>query len=377
MGKNANGAGTPPKKMKNRDLYRARYTDSNGKQKSVYGKTYEDCRKKWIEALSNRSKGLNFDSGNMSVGEYLNRWLTDSVLDTVKVRTYEEYESIVRCHLVPTIGKTKLGKLTPSHVRALYRSKLDAGLSPRRVQYVHITLRKALTQAVLDGLLPRNVTDAVTAPKPASKEMRVLDGNNEVRAFLEATKPERLHALFILAISTGMRMGELSGLTWRSVDFESGKVSISRSLAYSKKDGPFFTDTKNKSSRRRIKISQRTLNALLSHRKRQAEERLRAGSEWQDNGLVFPGEHGQPLRPWVITRALQRSLKRAGLPQSITFHEATRHTCATLLLGKGVHPKLVQELLGHSQISITLDTYSHVLPGMDDGLSDTIDEAIS
>ncbi len=223
MGKNANGAGGKIKKMPNRDLYRARYTDGNGKQRSVYGKTYEECRKKLTEAQSNKDKGLNFDSSNVSVGEYLNRWLTDSVQDTVKIRTYERYEQIVRVHLVPTIGKVKLSKLTPNHVRGLYRSKLDAGSSPRTVQYIHVTLHKALKEAVVDGLLPRNVTEAVKAPKPVSKEVRVLNGD-QVRALLDAAKGERLEALLLLGVSTGMRQGELSGLMWRDVDFDSGNT---------------------------------------------------------------------------------------------------------------------------------------------------------
>lgn len=375
MSKNANGAGGKVKKMPNRDLYRARYTDANGKQKNVYGKNYDECRKKLIEALSNKDKGLNFDAGNLTVGEYLNRWLVDSVQDTVRKNTYERYEQLVRIHIIPIIGKNKLAKLSPTHVRGLYREKLEAGLSPRSVQYIHTTLHKALKQAVMDALIPRNVTEAVKSPKPVSKEIRALN-RDEVRSFLEAAKTDRLYSLYVLAISTGMRQGELLGLKWQDIDFESGKLSVRRSLVTTK-NGLAFSDTKRKKSRRSIKLSQIAIEALRIHRKEQNEERLQCG-DWQDSDLVFPKPNGEPTTKRPLTGTpFKGILKRAELPENITFHEATRHTCATLLLSRGVHPKLVQELLGHATISITLDTYSHVLPGMDDGLADTMDEAIS
>lgn len=375
MSKQANGAGSKIKRMPNRDLYRARYTDPNGKQRSVYGKTYKECREKLTEALSNKDRGLSFDAGNLMLGSYLDRWLTDSVQNTVRPRTYERYEQIVRTHLKPNLGNVKLSKLTPTHVRGLYKSKLDSGLSMRSVEYIHTTLHKALKQAVLDSLIPRNVTEAVKAPKAASKETKVLNAK-QVKAFLEAARDERLEALMVLGITTGMRVSELLGLKWGDINFDSGKLSVRRSLTYAN-TGPVYSDTKRKSSRRSIKLTQTALSALRSHRKRMNEERLRVGLDWQDNDLVFPGDKGQPLRPWTLNRAFKRVMKTAELPSDVTFHAATRHTCATLLLSKGVHGKLVQELLGHATISITLDTYSHVLPGMDDGLADTIEEAIS
>jgi integrase len=189
---------------------------------------------------------------------------------------------------------------------------------------------------------------------------------------------DRFYPLYVLAISTGMREGELLGLKWQDINFDTGKLSVRRSLVITKKDGTGFSDTKRKKSRRSIKLSQSALEALKHHRKRQNEDRLRLGSGWQDNDLVFPGERGQAMKPWSLTGGpFKRALRRAGLPDNITFHEATRHTCATLLLSKGAHMKLVQELLGHASISITMDTYSHVLPGMDDGLADTMDEALA
>jgi integrase len=307
----------------------------------------------------------------------MDTWLADSVRDTVRENSFERYEQITRRHIKPMLGSLKLKSLTPTHLRSLYRKKLDSGLAPRTVQYIHVTLHKALKQAVLDGLIPRNVAAAVKSPKPTGKEIRVLN-TDEVRAFLDAARGDRFYPLFVLAISTGMREGELLGLRWADLNLEAGKLSVRRSLTITKKNGVGFSDTKRKKSRRSIKLSRKSLDALASHRARQNEERLRLGSAWQDDDLVFPAENGSPMRPWSLTSgSFKRTLRRAGLPEDITFHEATRHTAATLLLGKGVHPKLVQELLGHASIGITLDTYSHVLPGMDDGLAATMEEAIS
>jgi integrase len=379
MARRGNGEGSIGK-VKGRDLYVARYhvdlPDGTHKRRAIYGKTREEVRDKLAEVLGDAAKGMSYHDYNLKIGDYLDGWLADSVRDTVRERTFERYEQLVRIHIKPALGRTKLRKLTPAHLRGLYRSKLDEGLSPRTVQYIHTTLHKALKQAMLDGLVPRNVAGAVKPPKPVAKEVRVLD-EGEVRRFLDAARGERLEALFVLALATGMRRGELMGLKWSDADLEAGKLSVRRSLSITKV-GPTFTDTKRKSSRRSIRLAQRAVEALRTHRKRQIEEQLRAGAEWRDNGLVFPGEKGQPLTPRMLYRvAFKRVLKRAGLPDTITFHEATRHTCATLLLGKGVHPKIVQELLGHSNIAITLDTYSHVLPGMHDGLAETIDKALA
>lgn len=274
MGKNANGAGGKIKKMPNRDLYRARYTDVNGKQKSVYGKTHAEGRQKLTEAMSNKDKGLSFDAGSLTVGEYLNRWLNDSVQDTVKQNTYERYEQNTRIHLVPALGKTKLIKLSPTHVRSLYRKKLDDGFSNRTVQYIHTTLHKALKQAVLDGLIPRNVTEAVKSPKPTTKEIHPFN-QDQVRQFLKAASGDRFEALYVLGVTTGMRQGELLGLQWSDIDLQAGKLSVKRSLVITKKNGVGFSNTKGKKSRRSIKLSQNALNALRSHWKGQNEERTR------------------------------------------------------------------------------------------------------
>ena len=350
------------------------YTSSGRKRRTVYGKTRAEVATKLAKAISNRADGLTFDSKNLPVGKYLDSWLKDSVQDTVRLTTYQGYERIVRLHIKPTLESIKLDRLTSHHVRGLYREKLEVDLAPRVVQLIHTTLHKALKQAVADDLIPRNVTESVKAPRPVSKEMQPLSPD-QARALLKAARGEKLEALYILALTTGMRQGELLGLKWEDIDMETGILHVRRTLSTAMGEGFSFNPPKTAKSRRSIRSPQLALVSLRRHRAVQLEERIKVARLWKDNDLVFTTGVGTPIsRSDLITRSFKPLLQRSGLPD-IRFHDL-RHTCATLLLGKGVHVKLVQELLGHSTIAVTLDTYSHVLPGMGDSLADTMDEAL-
>ncbi len=341
----------------------------------IYGKTRKAVAERLTKAMADRDGGLVFEAGSVTVAEYLDRWLSDSVRDTVKERTFDGYESIVRVHLKPSVGKLKLKALSPAHVRGLYRQKLEGGLSGRRVQYIHVTLHKALKQAVMDGLIPRNVTEAVKPPRPSGKEIKPLN-REQTMALLEAAKGDRLEAIFVLAVTSGLRQGELLGLRWEDLDLDAGTLAVRRTLSVTK-SGLVFGTPKSAKSRRSVRLTPLAVQALKRHRTAQNRERLSLGSLWQDGDLVFPGETGQPLRPWSLTGGSFKRLRaRAGLPDTLRFHDL-RHTCATLLLTKGVHPKVVQELLGHATISITLDTYSHVLPNMQSEAVNAMEDALS
>ncbi len=350
------------------------HTAEGRKRKTLYGKTRQEVAAKLAKALSDREGGLTFDAGSLTVSEYLDRWLADSVKDTVRQRTWERYEQIVRVHIKPTLGRIKLKGLTPAHIRGLYREKLDAGLSPRTVQYIHTTLHKALKDAVGDGLIPRNVTEAVRAPRPAKKEVRPLSPD-QARTFLEAARGDRYEALYVLAVTAGLREGELLGLKWEDIDLDVGSLAVRRTLSEAC-SGRFFEAPKNGKGRS-IKLTRQAVEALRTHRKRQNEERLRFGTLWQDSGLVFPAQTGTSMNAKNLTaRSFKPLLERAGLSRTVRLHDL-RHTCATLLLGKGVHPKIVQELLGHATIAITLDTYSHVLPNMQGEAVSAMESALS
>ena len=373
--KRGNGEGSITRRKDG--LYMARYTVETAigaKRKTLYGKTRGEVSEKLTKAMADRDDGLVFDADNLKVGEYLERWLVDSVLDTVRPTTYERYEQIVRIHVRPALGSVKLKNLTPVHVRGLYREKLEEGLSARTVRYIHVTLHKALKQAVQDGLIPRNATEAVKAPQVRREEMRPLSGD-QVKVLLEVARGDRLEALYVLAIHTGLRQSELLGLKWEDVDLESGTLRVRRTLVTAK-GGPVLTAPKTKGSRRSVKLTQGAVEALRSHLKHQLQEIDRAGSLWRENGLMFASESGEPLdRRYLTSCRYKALLKRAELPM-IRFHDL-RHTCATLLLSKNVNPKIVSEMLGHASIAITLDTYSHVLPNMRDQAAAAMEEALS
>jgi integrase len=374
MGKRGNGEGSISRRKDG--LYMARYTVQTAigpKRKALYGKTRQEVAAKLSKALADRESGLTFDADNVAVAEYLARWLSDSVRGTVRISTFERHEQIIRAHLAPAFGRMKLKTLTPAHVRSLHREKLEDGLAPATVRKIHSTLHKALSQAVADSLIPRNAAD-VKAPRPAPEEMRPLS-ESEARTFLETAREteDRFEALYVLAITTGLRRGELLGLRWDDADLNRGILRVGRGLV---REGGrhVLGETKTKRGRRCVNLTPRTVAALKTHRKKQLEHRVRLAGLYEDLGLIFSSEKGTPLNPEnLVKRSFKPLLMRAGLPE-IRFHDL-RHTCATLLLGRSVHPKIVQELLGHATIAMTLDTYSHYLPSMGDQASGAMGDA--
>jgi integrase len=238
---------------------------------------------------------------------------------------------------------------------------------------MHGILHKALEQAVKWGALPRNVCKATTPPKPTSKEIHPLDAE-QARRLLEAACGNRLEALYVLAVTAGLRIGELLGLQWEDMDLYTETLRVRRTKSQAK-TGPTFTTPKNGKGRQ-LRLTRRAAEALKSHKATQNAERLKLGDLWEDNGLVFCTMGGKPLDfRNVATTSFKPLLKKTGLPD-IRFHDL-RHTCATLLLSRGHHPKLMQELLGYASVAMTLDRYSHVLPGMGDQTATAMEAALS
>jgi integrase len=354
----------------------ARYTvqtPSGRKRKVIYAKSHDEARRRLTEALADRDRGLIYDSKGLTLEEYLARWLEDSVRGSVKTTTYQSYASIVRLHVRPTLGGTKLAAVTPAHLHRLYRAKLEEGLAPKSVKYIHTTLHRALKQAVRWGLVPRNVAASVDPPKVSTPEMRPLI-RVQACTLLEAARGNRLEALYVLAVTTGMRQGELLGLGWEDVDPNAGVVRVRKTLTLAK-GGPRLTEPKTRGSRRQIRLTNSAVGALERHRALQNSEGVARGHEWNHQGLVFCTRRGTPIRRDNLhVRHWKPLLRRAGVPD-IRFHDL-RHTCAILLLTKGVHPKIVSEMLGHSSIAITLDTYSHVIPGLGDVAALAMEDAL-
>jgi integrase len=260
-------------------------------------------------------------------------------LFTVAASTHKRYGQLLSLHAYPYIGRLRLAKLEPTHLARLYARRTKTGLSPTTVLQLHRVLHHALKDAHRQGLAPRNVAELVTPPVKAEHEFITLSPKH-ARRFLEVVAGDRLEALYVVALTTGMREGELLGLHWADVDLDAGAFHVTRRL-------------KRRTSRRQVLLVRVAVQALKLHQERQEEERRRAGSTWDDRGLVFPNTIGRPINPLP---------DKAGLPR-MRFHDL-RHSAATLLLGMGVHPKIVSELLGHTQIGITLDLYSHVTATM-------------
>lgn len=376
MGKNANGEGSITRRKDG--LYMGRYTvqtETGPKRKTIYGKDRQDVSERLTQAIADRNKGLVYDCEGLTLSGFMERWLEDSVKGSVKKTSYQSYERLNRNHISPAIGNVKLKNLKPAHLQGLYRAKLDGGLSPRTVQYIHATLHRALKIAMRWELVPRNVADAVIPPKVHRKEMRCLT-REQAKKLLSAARDDRYHAVYVVALHCGLRQDEILALGWDAVDLDAGTLQVRRTLSFRGGGGPTFSTPKTNKSRRVVKLSESVVNALISHRARQHKDRLRAGSEWQDNGLVFCTEIGTPLRADRVDYRSWKPLLRNNWLPDIRFHDL-RHTCASLLLESGVHVKIVSDLLGHSSIALTLDTYSHVLPSLGDAASTAMESALS
>jgi integrase len=354
--KRANGEGSISQHPDGR--WWARVTLANGKRKAFYGKTRREVQEKLTATLRDMQQGIAPTPQQETIAQYLTRWLEHTARPTVRPKTYHSYAQLVRLHLVPGLGRHRLAALGPQPVQQFLNDKLAAGLSPRTVQYLRAILRRALGQALKWGLVARNVVTLVDSPRVRRPEVEPFTPD-QARAFLAAVQGDRLEALYTVAVALGLRQGEALGLRWADVDLDAGTLRVA--VALQRIDGELrFVEPKSQRSRRTLPLPPRVVAALRAHRARQLEERLQAGPYWQDHRLVFPTTLGTPLDARNVTRWYHRLLDRAELPHR-RFHDL-RHTAASLLLVQGVAPRVVMETLGHSQISLTMDTYSHVMP---------------
>jgi integrase len=288
-------------------------------------------------------------------------------------RTVEGYREKIRNYIMPQLGGISLVKLTPQHVQSLYSEMLAKGLSPRTVLHTHRVLREALGHGVKWGLLARNVCDSVDPPKPRHKEMAALD-TPEVQRFLDAAAGSQYGPVFFLDLYTGLRRSELLGLKWTAVDLNARAVSITETLQTVPRRGLMVMQPKTARSSRLVSLPPSAVALLSGLKVKQREERQALGLEWGESGYVFSHADGRPFHPNSISRAFRRIVKEAGTPR-VRLHDI-RHTHATLMLKQGVHPKIVSERLGHASVTITLDTYSHVLPGLQEAAALKFEEGL-
>jgi len=335
-----------------------------GKRQRKYlsGKTRREVQLKLTAALRDHQQGLPLAPERQTLEQFLTHWLEDTARPSGRPRVFIRYRELLTLHVIPVLGKRPLVKLTPQELNTLYGQKVAAGLSPQTVTHLHRVLHRALRDAVRWNLTPRNVCDLVDPPRVPRRREQWLDVD-QARRLLAAAAGDPLEALFVLALTTGMRQSELLGLKWEDVDLANGTLRVRRALQRVPGQGFVETEPKSATSRRQIALTPLGLAALKRHRAQQNEQRLAAGPAWENHELVFCNGVGRPIEH---TNLLRRSywplLERAGLPR-IRFHDL-RHSTASLLGSLNVPAKIIQEVMGHSQISVTMDVYAHTMPGM-------------
>jgi integrase len=351
------------------------------KRKHFYGATAAAVQQELLKARSDRSQGLPVTVEHQTVAQYLDHWLEHTLKAKAKPRSYESFSTIARLHIKPSIGRIQLHKLAPQHIQKLLDEKSKNGLSPQTVTNIRTVLRSALSQAVKWSLVSRNSAALVNAPRISRKRIEPLNPEH-ARKLLEVAKGSRYEAIYIVALTLGLRRGEVLGMRWSDVDFDERALRVSQSIqrlstgVQGQKSELRATETKTDGSRRTIALPNSVVRALRVHRARQAQDRLAAGTSWEDHGLVFTNRIGRPIEPILIHRAYKALLKEAGLPTTLRFHDL-RHSAASLLLSQGVHPRAIMELLGHSSITVTMNVYGHVMPAMMRDAADKMDAILS
>jgi integrase len=325
----------------------------NGRRLTHYAKTQRECQE-WIREIQAQiDEGLTIDGARATLGEYLEQWL-ESAKPSWRPSTRRQFSRLVRQYITPGLGTVRLKDLRPDQIQSFYTNQQEAGASVPTIRAIHTVLHRSLNQALKWGLITRNPASAVDKPKLKHREMSILDAD-QTKALLDVVKGERFEALYHMAVTTGLREGELLGLRWADLDWETRRLQVQRKLERVRGQGLVFSEPKSDTGRRSVVLGAVVLEKLKEHRERQEQQRLIAGKRWQEHNLIFPSTIGTPKDPRDLRREFKALLQRAGLPE---------------------HPKVVQERLGHSTISLTLDTYSHVLPSLQEDAADKLDSLL-
>ena len=333
----------------------AEITLPSGKRKRKRSKQQQVVKNWLLDQRKTIRTGFLLPDEKILFGDFLDHFIVNVATPTLKSKTVESYRWLSDSHIKPNLGHIPIDKLRPDHLQSLYSKKLNEGLSKRTVQHMHAVIRRSLNQALKWELILRNPAGLVTAPTPDKKAYKTLTAE-EARIFLKSTVDHRWHPIYVLAITTGMRMGEILGLYWEDIDFKRGTLSVKRTIQMLR-GRTIMGEPKTASSKRNIALSNYALNTL---------------KPLKGEGFVFKTANDTPVSPRNLARDFHKALKKAGLPH-MRFHDL-RHTAATLLLKENVHPKVVQEMLGHSSIMLTLDTYSHILPDMQQQATEKMDK---
>lgn len=333
-----------------------------GKRITKYGKTKTEAKQKLDAYLNDLRAGKVVIGPKQTVGQYLTHWLENEHRLQIGPVALQQYRSILRAHLIPAFGHIQLDQLKREHVQKLCAEKLDSGLAPRSIHLIYTVLSCALTAAVENDILAQNVCKNVVLPKITRKKHDALDKSQAVR-LVEAARGRRLWFLLLMALTTGARVGELLALHWEDIDIENRRIIIHRTVSRVVGIGQLERlQPKSVSGRRRVILAQAAIDGIVDQKAFIATLKQRAGDKWKELDLVFPNRYGSYLKLDQVEQELRAILTDAGLPER-TFHKL-RHSAATILFAAGVNPKVVQEMLGHSDISMTLGLYGDVLPDM-------------
>ncbi|MBI4942192.1 MAG: site-specific integrase [Actinobacteria bacterium] len=344
------------------------------RRRQVYGRTREEVGRKIAALVTQAASGVPAAETSWTVTSYVAHWREHIAPGSLRPATLANYLYVLDSHVLPEVGKVRLARLTPAHVRRMLGALDDKGLSPRTQQLAHAVLRSVLAHAVRDELVHRNVVALVRPPRPERLEVQPWTPA-EAGQFLASVRGHRMYALFAVGLALGLRRGELLALTWADVDLTGKQLTVRRSVQRLRDgSGLVFGPPKSARSRRSIPLPAVCVDALRAHKAAQSAERLAAGGYWTDLDLVFPTSIGTVFEPRNLNRLFAELVEAAGL-RRIRVHDM-RHTCASLLLAQGVPPRVVMEILGHSQISITMETYAHVMPTAMRDAADAVDAVL-
>ena len=352
--------------------------DTNGKQifhrKTIHG-TKKDADTYRNKVVRDMDMGAFIEPAVLAFKDYLDKWLRTAARQRLRERTYGSYAELLERYVHPTLGEKRLCDVRPLDIQNLYTEMTERGLSPRTVRYTHAILKSALKQAIRWHMLIHNPCEAVELPRSERREMKAFSPE-EAESFLKAAKENEQGVIFAFALATGMRPEEYLGLKWSDMDLEKGAAVVRRVLVRRKGGGWYFGEPKTSRSRRTIPLPITLVKLLAAHRRKQAEARLKAGAAYQNNDLVFATGGGTPHSSRNLAqRQFLAILKKAEVPLNFRLYDL-RHSCATLLLVAGENPKVVSERLGHASVVLTLDTYSHVLPTMQEAASQKLERIL-
>ena len=330
-----------------------------------------DAQKRLTELLASLDKGLYTPPGRLTVAEHLHQWLEGYVKTNCSQRTLDGYQSIIEHHLIPALGHIQLKHLHKQAIETYY-GKAREKLSARTIHHFHRVLSQALRQAVIDGYLGSNPCGLLKVKVPHKTIMRTLTPS-EVEVLVDMAKDNHYYPVIYTAVSTGLRQAELLGLRWRDVDLDMMSISISQVL-YKRKGICEFKEPKTSHSRRRVAMTPKLALYLREYRAERESLYWQLGQPLTLDSLVFASPEGKPLDPCVLSHEFARIVKRAGL-KGVRFHDL-RHTFASLMLLRGAKPKVISEALGHSSVAFTMDTYSHIIEGMQSDAMALLDEVL-